>query len=556
MANNLLFSYKLLNNDTNKTENTDGLFVSSWGSATEQGRKYWLEISAQADASWSDSSSLDLQSIDLTLTFDNKLFRRVFGGELQIDSRLPLFRSAMLGDYQTTDDGFLLQNSVRFAAGSASDLGSSGAGISLSKTTSTTIARLLVDVNDAYFRTNTLNAADDVAKEFALRDEASATPTPLKLDQLLSFTVNRDETVFGDLKTLRDNGGVGLETANTSVNVLRATQLVDIRGATFNTYEPLGTQLNYGAASGQKTNLVRAKSSLTRTFDIANVGSSSLQDLQLTKQGTTTQATATLKASKLARQSNGTLAGVGSAVEVSTSTKLSETLSNNSLGLIRNAATGAIDTVLQAQANTDGNGNVLSTNNSGDVLRVELNVTAADAAGSVLELNDTGGFIMAADGFTKTFTGLNTKNLITYQGDLNYDGKVSFQDLAFLNAGAAEYNKGVGGKSIADVDANFDEEINIEDLAILENDWGKSLHTSIGTFTGSTGFGSTSNEWKVNMSTFNGSSAWSNSAFEAENAMVSMPALDRPTSGATITGGVNNDDLATDATSLATIPNI
>ena len=30
-----------------------------------------------------------------------------------------------------------------------------------------------------------------------------------------------------------------------------------------------------------------------------------------------------------------------------------------------------------------------------------------------------------------------SKNLITYQGDLNYDGRVSFKDLAYLNAGAA-----------------------------------------------------------------------------------------------------------------------
>ena len=31
-------------------------------------------------------------------------------------------------------------------------------------------------------------------------------------------------------------------------------------------------------------------------------------------------------------------------------------------------------------------------------------------------------------------------NLITFQGDLNYDGRVSMKDLAYLNAGAASNN--------------------------------------------------------------------------------------------------------------------
>lgn len=87
MANNLLFSYKLLNDDANRTENTDGLFVSSWGSAAEQDRRYWFEISAKADpsegSSW-DSTSLKLQSIDLTLNFDNKVFSPVSAGDLRI----------------------------------------------------------------------------------------------------------------------------------------------------------------------------------------------------------------------------------------------------------------------------------------------------------------------------------------------------------------------------------------------------------------------------------------------------------------------------------------
>ena len=75
-----------------------------------------------------------------------------------------------------------------------------------------------------------------------------------------------------------------------------------------------------------------------------------------------------------------------------------------------------------------------------------------------------------------SIAGTTSKNLITYQGDLNYDGRVSMKDLAFLNAGAAAWNNG-NPTYHAEVDADFSGNFNIADLAVLNEDWGGSLHT-------------------------------------------------------------------------------
>ena len=59
-------------------------------------------------------------------------------------------------------------------------------------------------------------------------------------------------------------------------------------------------------------------------------------------------------------------------------------------------------------------------------------------AGNVVNIAD-GIVAVQADGTSEVFDnkGLGSKNLITFQGDLNYDGRVSMKDLAYLNAGAA-----------------------------------------------------------------------------------------------------------------------
>ena len=138
-------------------------------------------------------------------------------------------------------------------------------------------------------------------------------------------------------------------------------------------------------------------------------------------------------------------------------------------------------------------------------------IEIADKAGSVVDLSQEI-LEVNADGIEDGFANeKGSKNLITYQGDLNYDGRVSMKDLAYLNAGAARAN--AGGGVAADVDANYDEKIDLADLAILDEDWGKSLHTR--TDKGFTG--SDSLDW--DSLDQQGSTTWDNTAFKDQNAL-------------------------------------
>ena len=103
-----------------------------------------------------------------------------------------------------------------------------------------------------------------------------------------------------------------------------------------------------------------------------------------------------------------------------------------------------------------------------------------------------------------------SRNLITFQGDLNFDGRVSRKDLAYLNAGAALAKN--GGDVAADVDANFDKAINIDDLAVLNKDWGKTLHDGHENFTGS------NKDLNWDSLDQQDGSTWDNTAFKEQNA--------------------------------------
>ena len=163
-------------------------------------------------------------------------------------------------------------------------------------------------------------------------------------------------------------------------------------------------------------------------------------------------------------------------------------------------------------------------------------MTVTGKAGSVVDVSK-GLFKITADGMIQNpeteatpdffVSESGSKNLITFQGDLNYDGRVSMKDLAFLNAGAARQQLVDGvdkdGKTVKvasdesyarDVDANFDKVINLEDLAVLDADWGQSLHDGTdGGFTGS------SDTFTLSHLDAQGSATWDNSSFKAQNAI-------------------------------------
>ena len=152
------------------------------------------------------------------------------------------------------------------------------------------------------------------------------------------------------------------------------------------------------------------------------------------------------------------------------------------------------------------------------VLTTEIKITGE--AGNVVDLADGIVSVQADAEGSQAFSneGKGSKNLITFQGDLNYDGRVSMKDLAYLNAGAArqiEHEDGsIDTASVArDVDADFSGKIDLADLSVLDADWGKSLHTGDEQFQGSADV-----SWSE-LDSQGDSSTWENDSFKDQNAI-------------------------------------
>ena len=197
-------------------------------------------------------------------------------------------------------------------------------------------------------------------------------------------------------------------------------------------------------------------------------------------------------------------------------------------------------------------------------VRVTADIKVTGDAGNVVDLSD-GILSIQADG-SEVFSNASkgSANLITFQGDLNYDGRVSMKDLAYLNAGAARQqymtaantaeedldNNGVLDASVArDVDADFNGKIELADLSILDQDWGKTLHTGDQQFQGSADV-----SWS-DLDTQGNTSNWDNSSFKDQNAIEAdstyVGSLESPAAtgviGADGNEGVDNNNIQGDA---------
>ena len=106
---------------------------------------------------------------------------------------------------------------------------------------------------------------------------------------------------------------------------------------------------------------------------------------------------------------------------------------------------------------------------AGKDYKLQLNVQGN--AGDIIDLDGVKVSVTNQHQDDHEETELSGKNLVTYQADINYDGRVSMTDLAYLNAGAAIDNYG------NDVDVNYDGRITMDDLAMMDKEWGSSLHT-------------------------------------------------------------------------------
>ena len=417
-------------------QDVDGFKVAAHGSQAEQSVKYILNVEV------TNYSGESLEGVDFTLNFADPLFKEIFDNHVSITENLDLANSVAID----ADGG-----GVRVMAGSAGNLTAGASGID--DGSKSTVASFLLDIDDSQF-VNGLDGLDTAG---------------------IQITANLDQTVFGDLTTLRDRGGLdAYSIGSEDISVVMAeAQLDDV--TTVNTQMGqdqdgfvLGSVRETGVYAGVNdfSNLIRSGATVYDASSTwTNHGDISATDVELS-------------------------------------------LNSDSINLDDNSIDLKINSVgFPAAAESD----VIRLDNVGigDSITIDYAIKASAAAGSVFNSADIGYELNVAG--EKSFTSITgykkTTNLITYQGDLNLDGTVSMLDLAYLNSGA--------DNGALDTDANFDGEIDMLDLEFIDSDWGESLHTGDQTFTGNN-----SMSWSELSSSESGA-AWSDTSFQEQNAIES-----------------------------------
>ncbi|WP_226426077.1 hypothetical protein, partial [Synechococcus sp. MU1617] len=449
--------------------------VAVLGDSVDHDSSYSLLITGE-----SLKNGYNIESADITLHFNPLLFEDIKASDIRIGGELPIANAVEIDNESGT---------LRFAAASLSAL---GAGKSISS--EAMIASISLDFDEA--------ALSTIEK----KSDGSLVTNPLSF----SLSANADETVFSkdfvdatdflnrEIVTLNDLGGymaVDSEDVTLYEAKINFEQLGD--GLVLGTQRVIGADATF-------TNLIRSGDTLTTSVDWLNVGNIQANNLNYSE----------------VYNQNATLA----------SADFSQT----------SVASGSfIDGVFISDAR--------------ESTTLTTDIKVIGAAGNVLDLSD-GIVSIQADG-SEIFTneGKGSSNLITFQGDLNYDGRVSMKDLAYLNAGAARQQtvipgdnetdadgNGIVDASLAkDVDADFNGKIDLADLAVLDNDWGKTLHTGDQNFQGSERV-----SWNE-LDSQGENSTWNNSSFKEQNAIESEPAyvgsLEAPgTSG--VIGSDGNQD--------------
>lgn len=411
------------------------------------------------------ANDVRLASVDLTLGFDSALFNPVqlVDVELAASPLSEFQRLAVVNAESGT-------STVRFAAASAEDI-NDDAGNALGESIGSTakvLGYVAFDLNDSAL-------ADLLINEGYFDDNVT------KRTQSAGFqlTANLDETMFTDLSSLRDKQAEGYTYAASGLDVKAAAVTLQLSQQSAHRF---GTQRTISLADGDSgfTNLIREGDTVASTVNWKNTGDVSVTGINLQLE---TFANAVLSVDSAATQvSVGQRAADGSIIDA-------------------NREQGAVTLSLLA-----GSG-------------------ATNGAGTVIDMSSAAYTIQEASTYFD-WVGKGSKNLITYQADLNYDGRVSMKDLAYLNAGAAL--KAATGIVAGDVDANHDGNFTIADLDVIDQQWGQSLHTGSEEFTGDAqmawselGSQTVDNEQSVGMAM-----DWSNPNFGNQNILEATGAFD------------------------------
>ena len=425
------------------------------GDSVDWNKKFVLDITAE-----SYLTDYNIESTDITIDFDPNLFGAIGQEHVMIGGSLPIGNAVEIDNENGT---------IRIAAASLSDLNTTNQNTGSGISGATPLVSIALDFDE--YQVQNLDKNPD----------GSLTISPLAFD----ISANQQETVFSrsfiesdtgltnrEIVTLDDLGG-GIDVYGTDVTLYEAKINLEEQGDGL----VLGTQRVIGADKSF-TNLVRANDTLTTSAEWLNVGNIEANNLTYTS----------------LYNENAEL--------------VNASFSQNIVG------SGSFENgsfVEDARESTTLTADIKIADNAGQVLDLADGIVSVEATGSEI--------------FTNGLFGQGSSNLITYQGDLNYDGRVSMKDLAYLNAGAARqvlvdgtdeyggYMEVASEASYArDVDADFNGKIDLADLSVLDQDWGRSLHTSDQGFTGS-------DDVSWNELDNQGQTSWDNDSFKDQNSI-------------------------------------
>ena len=442
-----------------------------------------------------------LEATDFTIDFNPLLFENISASDIRIDGVMPVANSVSIDNEAGT---------IRIAAASLSDLTGYdsytgmwdrdlGDGIAAA---SQKLATISLDFSESQIEALAKNPDGSLMiSPLAFNIEANLDETTFSRD----FT-DDDDQLNREILTLDDLGG-GVAVDGQDVTLYEAKinfeQLKD--GLVIGTDRVIGADASF-------TNLIRSGDLVTTTSEWLNVGN--------------------IQANNLAYYE---LYNQNATIENADFSKTS-------------VASGSfIDGVFVEDARES------------TTLTTDIRITGA--AGNVVDLSD-GIVSIQADG-SEVFTneGKGSSNLITFQGDLNYDGRVSMKDLAYLNAGAARQQLVTtvdqDGSTVEiaseasyarDVDADFSGKIDLADLSVLDADWGKTLHNGDEQFQGSSDV-----SWSE-LDEQGDDSSWDNDSFKNQNEIETydnyVGSLESPAASNVI--GADGNTSANDGDSTAT----
>ncbi|WP_413410340.1 SBBP repeat-containing protein [Prochlorococcus sp. MIT 1313] len=487
-----------------------------------------------------------LESTDITLKFNTDLFGSIDKDQIQLSSLFPVANAIHIDN---------TKGEIRIAGAGLNHLTGAGAGIASGE--NKVFASIALNFDETALAKYTTGSAT-AGKLLTYDGTASGVDA---FDGTLEFdlSVNRDSTVFSkavtetrsdgttweknaEIKTLRDLGG-SVKAIKDSIALYEGqVDLSQTGDLTFASNRTIGV-----ASGGIKTNLIRAGSTVYSDVTWKNTGNVAATDITIKNLATEDSAVGKVISSKSGFLKTATT----TSTDYSKNGILDQTALDQIDATNNKLKGGSFVTTSAEEVNGLKIGDYDPNKQEEKTVRIAVEI-GDDQAGKVFNAgkNLYRMEVIRKDQHGKdqtdeydVGTNVGSKNLITFQGDLNFDGTVGMKDLAFLNAGAARQTlkdvtsgmKDNLGNDIgtqtkqaeantyaSDVDADFNGVIDIADLKILDKDWGRTLHLSDKDFHGmsnGTTVGDNQMSW-TELNAQNGiNESWDNTSFEKQNTL-------------------------------------